>query len=131
MGSSPHKPLSVVMVADDSLAVSARLASMLAEVPNVLVLEPVSTVAEAIRQFATHHPAAVLLDLQLADLSGINLLTYIRAHREPCFVIVLTNLADDAVRSYCQRAGADHVLRKFEQFELAIDLIRQFVDRQG
>jgi two-component system chemotaxis response regulator CheY len=69
---------------------------------------------EAIEQLALGPIALMILDLNMPDMHGLEVLTFVRNH--PSFkhlpVIVLTTRGDEASRLAAQRAGASLYLTK-------------------
>jgi two-component system OmpR family response regulator len=99
----------VLLVEDD-----VQLASLIGE---ALVLDGhtvvhASTGHQALGLAGTEHPRAVVLDLGLPDLSGLDVLAQLRAERHPAAVLILTaaNALDDRVTGL--RLGADDYLGK-------------------
>jgi len=81
-----------VMIADDSAAVRERLAEMISEVPGAEVSGQAKDGQEAIRLIEEIKPDAVVLDIRMPKVSGIDVLKYIRNGVQPKpLVIVLTN----------------------------------------
>jgi two-component system repressor protein LuxO len=101
----------------------------------------------AIDHLREHLPGAVLLDLQLPDMSGMDVLAFVREQQIPCPVIIITahgsiNAAVDAMK-----AGAfDFIVKPFaaerlivtlknaverKKLEDLVDTIRNETDRAG
>lgn len=102
---------------------------------------------DAISHLRQHVPRAVLLDLQLPDISGMEVLAFVREQEMPCPVIMITahgsiNAAVDAMK-----AGAfDFVVKPFaaeriivtlgnaierQKLETLVETYRQEIDRDG
>ena len=71
-----------------------------------------STGLEAIELFRTHRPQVVLLDLQLPDLSGLEVLNTILEHEPAAKVIILTTYSGDVQAARAMKAGAAAYLLK-------------------
>ncbi|MGO8995732.1 MAG: response regulator transcription factor [Polyangiaceae bacterium] len=106
-----------VIVVDDSPAVRARLVAMLGETHDVQVVAEAWEGAEALRLVRLHAPDAVILDLNLPGMSGLDVLTVLKAEPSPPVVIILTNHPHDRYRAACLRGGADFFFDKSRDFD--------------
>ncbi len=102
-----------VLVADDNVVNQLVLREMLRRIE--LDVELVGDGAEALERLAHHDFDAVLTDLQMPGMSGLELLRRIRARdregaRLP--VVILSAGVTDEERDECLAAGADAVLEK-------------------
>jgi DNA-binding NarL/FixJ family response regulator len=123
-----RKPLSVLIV-EDSVVVRARLRALLAEETDVNVIAEAASAVEAIERFNTHVPDAVVLDLQLASGSGLDVLQRIRQSAPQCVVIMLTNFAQAEFREACRKHGADHFFHKATEFERVVEVLSALASR--
>jgi DNA-binding NarL/FixJ family response regulator len=121
------KPVSVLVV-DGSALIRRRLRALLVEDNRLGVVGQAAGVQEAWELFDQFRPDAVVLDLQLSDGSGIDVLKRIKKTMPSCFVIILTNLCETSFRQECHRCGADHFLRKATEFERLIPLLLDHPD---
>lgn len=112
-----------VLVVDDSAVVRRRLCAMMAEDGRLLVVAEAGGALEGLYGFKTHHPDAVVLDLQMPGLNGLELLRRIKLTTPDCVVIVLTNYPPAAVRDECTRSGADYFLHKSTEFERVVAIL--------
>lgn len=112
-----------VLIVDDSAIVRERLCGLLSEQPGVRVAGQASSAAEAWEVFQQCRPAVTVLDIQLPDGTGLDVLCRIKKADSACKVLVLTNHADPIYRSECQRLGADAFLHKSTEFESIVALI--------
>lgn len=106
-----------VLVADDSDLVRRNIARLLTDCPGVDELIQSHSVYSTIQTIEVENPDAVVLDLQLPDGSGFDLLEYIRLKPRRMLVIVLTNFPDPANRERALRLGADFFLDKSFEYE--------------
>jgi two-component system response regulator DesR len=107
-----------VLLVEDSPHLLERLSLLVTEElgqPARILTAP--TGAAARHLFHTERPDAVVLDLQLPDLSGLDLLAEFKAARPTCRVIVLTNHTGAGVRRACARLAADGFLVKAHEFD--------------
>ena len=66
----------------------------------------------ALRMAAAAHPNVVLLDLDMRDMDGCQVARHLRLDfsRNECFIIAVTDWADDESRQQCVEAGIDLLL---------------------
>lgn len=126
MSYAASRPPVRVLVVDDAIEIADRLASMLNELEQVEVIGPALNGAEALRIFFESSPDAVVLDLELPDHSGLEVLATMRENEDSCLIIVVTNHDGTEFRERCLRSGADHFIRKFADFEKIVDIIHRF-----
>jgi two-component system response regulator DevR len=107
--------LPTVFLVDDSAAVRERLREIVALGEPVDFVGEAEDVASAIRGIAATRPAFVVLDYQLRDGTGLDVLHGL-ADLAGIVVIVLTNHATAQVRAACLAAGARYFLDKSSEF---------------
>jgi len=79
---------------------------------------------EAIREFARLQPDLVLMDLQMADMSGLDAITAIRKASPDARIIVLTTYSGDGRAIKALRAGAMGYLLKASLRNQLLEAIR-------
>jgi DNA-binding NarL/FixJ family response regulator len=105
-----------VCIVEDSQVVRERLSAMLAETGGIDVIGTASEAGEAVDIVRQLRPDAVILDLQLAEGSGFDVLKTIRQNGPAPLVLVLTNHASMQHRQRCLQAGADYFFDKAIEF---------------
>ena len=121
-----HSPRIVtVIVADDSALIRGRLCALLETEPAVRVVGEASSAGEAMSQFERHRPDAVVLDIQMPDGSGLEVLRRIKQSAPWCVVIMLTQFSEPAFREISRILGADHFLNKASEFDQLPGILRQ------
>jgi DNA-binding NarL/FixJ family response regulator len=108
-------PLNVFVV-EDAPQVRTRLVALLRATPNVHVVGEAGSVRGAIDGILGTLADTVLLDLQLTDGNGLEVLSAVKAQRPALHVIVLSNFATNQHRAACLAAGADIFLDKSQEF---------------
>jgi DNA-binding NarL/FixJ family response regulator len=116
------KPLSKafrvkVCIVEDSEVVRDCLTAMLVETRGIEVIGAAGGADEAVALVREQHPDAVILDLQLRQGSGFDVLKTIRQDGPVPLVLVLTNHASDLHRQRCLDAGADYFFDKAIDFD--------------
>lgn len=105
-----------VLVVEDSAAVRSRVAALLREAGLDVIGEADSAEA-ALRLTRSLRPDAIVLDLQLTDGNGMDILPALKATTPAPLVAVLTNIADMEHRSRCLALGADYFFDKSRDFD--------------
>lgn len=101
-----------VFLVEDSAPVRERIAALIAEIDGVLLLGHADTAAGATAAILSLRPDVVLLDIHLAEGSGIDVLQTVHASLPAIVFIVVTNLASAPYREKCLAAGASHFIDK-------------------
>lgn len=112
-----------VLIVDDSAEIRRRIAALLTESGQIRIVAQAGNGREALDALERFLPDAVVLDIRLPDLSGIDILKKIKAWQPEVMVTMLTNFDSSQYREQCRRLGADHFLNKTLEFEKIIDTI--------
>lgn len=115
-------PLSVLIV-EDSPTIRRHLVATLEELAPVRVAAAVDGAADALRLLDAPAPAfdLVIVDLFLAQGSGLDLLHALQQRRSPVQRVVLTNCATPAMRAHSLSLGAARVFDKSGEIEALVD----------
>ena len=106
-----------VFLVDDALVIRQRLAKMLATVRGVQVIGEAEEADDAIQSVRRLRPDVVILDLQLLNGTGLDVLMDIKKDQPAPVVIVLTNFPYPMFRQKCLEAGADFFFDKSTEFQ--------------
>jgi two-component system LytT family response regulator len=109
-----------VVVVDDEEPARARLASLLAADPEVIVAAVCRGGEEAIAAITGQEPDLVFLDVQMPEIDGFDVIEAVGLDRMPP-VIFVTAFEEHAVRAFEVRA-LDYLLKPFDRarFEAAL-----------
>jgi two-component system, NarL family, response regulator DevR len=111
-------PLRVLLV-DDHEVVRSGIAALLKATDDIVVAGEAGSVREAIEEAERTRPDVVVMDVRLADGSGIEATREIRAQRPKTQVLMLTSFADDEALFASIMAGASgYVLKQVRSGEL-------------
>ena len=121
-------PLMVFLV-EDSLPIRARLAATIRGIKGAELVGEAGTVGAAIDGIRATHAGAVILDLQLEDGSGLQVLRAVHPASPALHVAVLTNYATDQHRRACLDAGAEFFLDKSSDFPRIVEIVRGWTTR--
>lgn len=123
-----------ILVVDDSPTMRKMVRAALGTLPQVAFVEAASGL-QAIETLATSPVGIVVLDLNMPDMHGLDVLRFLRSHTQykSLPVVVLTTRGDDSSRAAALAAGATAYLTKpFSPSTLATsvrDLLNGSADR--
>ncbi len=121
------KPLKVLLV-EDNLSLAKLYVSFLQAEP--VALQHVATGQDAKEAIRKERPSIVLLDLQLPDMNGIDILNWLQKDAIDTAVIVVTADGSLSTAVEAMKAGAlDFLVKPFNQERLVITL-RNALERQ-
>src|SRR6202165_1775710 len=108
-----------VMLVDDHEVVRDGIKAQLRAQDDFTVVAEAGSVAEAVREAARVRPDVIVMDVRLADGSGIEATREIRAQRPETQVLMLTSFADDeALFASIMAGAAGYVLKQIRGGEL-------------
>ena len=108
-----------VMLVDDHEVVRDGLKALIQANDDLVVVAEAGSVKEALLQADRTKPDVIVMDVRLADGSGIEATREIRAVRPQTRVLMLTSFADDDALFASIMAGADgYVLKQIKGSEL-------------
>ncbi len=101
-----------VMIVDDHEIVRRGIAEIVDRADGLVVVAEAGSVAEAMRRAELVRPEVVLVDLQLPDGTGIDIITQLREKVPTASPIILTSFDDDDAVAEALHAGAKAYLLK-------------------
>lgn len=101
-----------IIVADDQTSVREGLAVLLGGLPDIDVVAAAADGEQVLALVAEHRPDAVLLDLHMPVLNGIETTRRLRALHPHVAIVVLTTYLEDSFVLDALRAGARSYLTK-------------------
>jgi len=108
-----------IMLVDDHEVVRDGVKSLINANDDMTVVAEAGTVAEAVAQAERTRPDVVVMDVRLADGSGIEATREIKSRRPQIQVLMLTSFADDEALFASIMAGASgYVLKQIRGGEL-------------
>ena len=105
-----------IFIVDDMPSMRERLRELVADIDGVEIVGDAGTPAEAIAGILSTHPDCVLLDYQLIDGTGVDVLRAVHPQSPDIAFIVLTNHATPQHRRACLDAGARYFFDKSTEF---------------
>jgi two-component system, chemotaxis family, chemotaxis protein CheY len=120
------------LVVDDSPTIRRMVIASLREVCEGGFLEAASGL-EAIEQLALGPVALIVLDLNMPDMHGLEVLSFVRSHQRyrSVPIVVLTTRNDNASRAAVLDAGASLYLTKPFAPQALAGEVRALLDHQG
>ena len=105
--------ITTILLVDDSPTIRRMVTAALRHIPDVRFIEAGNGL-EAIEKLALAPVALVILDLNMPDMHGLEVLQFVRSHQKygQVPIIVLTTRGDDTSRSAALEAGASVFLTK-------------------
>jgi DNA-binding NarL/FixJ family response regulator len=115
------KPLAVFVV-EDSPTLREALVATLEVLAPVRVIGVAGGAADALRVLEAEPPPCdlAIVDLFLAQGSGLDLLQALQQRRSPLRRVVLSNFATPAMRARCLALGAEQVFDKSADIEALV-----------
>jgi len=125
------KPSIRVMVVDDHAVVRKGLRALLAETEDLILVAEADGMPQAIEAVERMTPDVVVMDVRLADASGIEVTREIRARRPDVQVLMLSSFADEeAVLAAIMAGASGYVLKQIAGDDL-IRSIRAVAQHQN
>lgn len=112
-----------VMICDDHEVVREGLRGLIGRQTGMSVVGEASTVAEAIETAIRSKPDVVIMDVRLADGTGVEACRSIRESNPDIKVIMLTSYADDEALFASIIAGASGYLLKQTRGQAVVDAV--------
>lgn len=113
----------VVLVVEDSLLIIERIIGLLNETDDIKMIIHAANYNESMKMINEISADIILLDLNLPDKSGIDLLKEVKTNHPQIKVIVLTNHANESYREICTYMGADYFFDKSLDFDKITETI--------
>lgn len=96
----------LVLVADDNSEMRRVIRQYLESLRPGLEVMECAEGGEAVRLYARHRPALVLMDIRMEPTDGLTATTSIRAQDAEALVCIVTNFDDQDLREAARSAGA-------------------------
>lgn len=121
-----------VYIADDSPPVAEMLTELIAAPGRIEVVGVGDTEDKAIASIRTMRPDVVVLDLQLGEGSGTNVIRAVRRQPELAAtrLMVTTNHASPQLKAGCLELGANDYFDKVKELGALSERLRQLADQK-
>lgn len=117
-----------LLIVDDSKLLIDRLIPFLSEIKGIDSIDTAADVASALEIIKSKIHDITILDIQLPDGSGIDILKEMKKINHPAKIIMLTNYAIPIYKRICLEQGADFFLDKTMEFEKVYDICSDFIE---
>jgi len=114
-----------VYVVEDSPPVRARMRELIEEVPEARLVGESEGETHAVLGIARTKPKLVILDINLSEGTGFEVLRQVKSSAPDTVVAVVTNFGTRQFREKCQELGADHFFDKTKSYKLLAELLHQ------
>jgi len=120
-----------ILVVDDSPTIRKMVRAALGSLSDVGFIEAGSGL-QAIETLAIHPVRMIVLDLNMPDMHGLDVLRFVRSHSQyrALPVMVLTTRGDEASREAVLEAGASSYLTKPFSPSFLVSSVRQLLDAE-
>jgi len=112
-----------IFIVDDSSIIRERILEKLGMLPMTSTVFQAKDYQSANQIIDKEQPDIAILDIQLPDGSGIDLLSKIKNMRKETVVIMLTNYPYSIIRKRCDELGADYFFDKSTEFEKVLEVL--------
>jgi DNA-binding NarL/FixJ family response regulator len=113
-----------VLIVDDNNFVRMTVAALLAQAEGITVVGECSDGAEVVNAAASLLPDVVLMDVQMAVMSGIDATRALKQQQSPARVLILSAHMNATAVAEAARAGAVGYLRKGGDAQTLVAAIR-------
>jgi two-component system invasion response regulator UvrY len=113
-----------VLIADDHTIVREGLKQILAETPDMTVVDEAGNGQEVLDKAAQVDPDVVLLDISMPGRSGLDILKQLKTERPTVAVLVLSMYSEEQYALRALKAGASGYLTKESAPDKLIEAIR-------
>ena len=120
-----NAPLIKVVLVDDHKVVRGGLQMLIENEQGIRVVGEAGSVREAADVISREQPDIVVLDLDLKDESGLDLMPLVKAEGDGPRILVLTGVRDPDVHRQCVKLGAKGLVQKELAPEVLIKAIRK------
>lgn len=122
------RPLNVFLV-DDSILIRNRLRELFSTLPSVDICGEADNAQQAISRIRDSAADVVILDINLHESSGLEVLTDIKSSAPSPLVIMLSVYSRRDVGEQYLKAGADHYFEKSGDFDQILNLLEEIGQR--
>ena len=116
-----------LLIVDDSDLIRASLRALLGSVADIGAISEAGTLGEAQDSVWRDSPTLVILDLNLPDGLGMDIIERLKQRSPALLLAVLTIHAEPGYRQHCLRLGADWFFDKATETDALLEVVRQLV----
>lgn len=117
-----------ILIVDDSAEVRVNLRKLLETVKGIKIIGEAEDYFSAIDNFKKFTPDIVILDIDLPDINGIEILSEIKKLNQSAIVIMFTNFTNRVMKKLAVKKGADFFLDKSNDIDKLEQLLIELAD---
>lgn len=121
--------LRVIIVDDDLLAIKNLSVKLQKHFPGISVIDTVNSVADGVKAIRKHNPDLVICDIEMPEISGIDLLKFFNEDEITFDLIFATSHSSFAVQAF-QLSAVDYLLKPLDE-ELLRKAIIKVINKQS
>lgn len=114
-----------LLIADDSEIIRTNLKKLLSHSLHDTRIDESSTVQLTIEKLGALKIDVMVLDIQLPDGTGFDVLDYLNHQLDKPVTIIFTNFPDEVNHAKSIQKGADYFLDKSDEYETLLELLSQ------
>jgi len=114
-----------ILIADDHSIVRQGLKTIVSIVDDILVAGEAISGGQVLEFLAEREVDLIVLDMSMPGVSGVNLITRIRAQHPGLPILVLSMYNEPQIAMRALKAGADGYLTKDNEPEILLDAMRK------
>lgn len=111
-----------IIIAEDSGVVRTLLTALLSKVEKLELIGVAPDGVVALQLIRGLKPDVVILDIEMPNMSGLEVLKEIRKDEDDSTVVIVFT-SDESYRDECLVNGANYFLDKVTEFKLLIDIL--------
>ncbi len=112
-----------LLIADDSIIIRTNLIKLLSHTLSDTSIDESSSVRLTIEKLQESEIDVMVLDIQLPDGTGFDVLDYINQKRCKPIIIIFTNFPDEMNHTKSIQKGADYFLDKSAEYDTLLELL--------
>ncbi|MBK8710487.1 MAG: response regulator [Niastella sp.] len=115
-----------VLIIDSASIVASRMFDIIGELQFVKGITWANNYMEALQSLDNTFIDVVLMDIQLPDMNGLDVLKAIKKKHPKMKVIVLTNKFEENYKILCEKLGSDHFFDKSAEFDKVSEILKSY-----
>jgi DNA-binding NarL/FixJ family response regulator len=114
-----------VFIIDNCIISANRIFNALGNVANIFKVGYAANGKEALQKLINNRPNAILLDIQLPDMKGTDILQQIKQVYPDMTIIILTDYSTNYSYTVCKKLGANGYYNKTNGLDMAIKQLQK------
>ena len=124
-GDTTSRNSRTVLIADDSERVRQSLSRMISCLPHLSLIGEARNGREALAAIRERRPDLVVLDVDMPEMTGLEVLEAMKAEGLGSKTIMFTGQAEEAYRQRCVDLGAAHFFEKATQLDEFLAVLKE------